>query len=133
MTDELRQELDAVLKDPASVWAFSREHATALLACLAGAAAALEARAGAAGPIRPEDAQPAVDRGLSAEEAAALLGGEISAAWLRRYGRKLPFARQISRQQIIFSERGIQRFLAAGLSAVRPFSPRAPADSGRRA
>ena len=55
------------------------------------------------------------DRLLTIEEAAERL--KTSKDWLYRAWRKLPFAVKLSRKQLRFSERGLQKFLEEMQSA----------------
>ena len=65
---------------------------------------------GAAGP-----SARAVDEGadeyLTADEAASLL--KVSPKWLYRRSGSLPFAHRLSRKRLLFSRRGLERYLAA--------------------
>jgi len=75
--------------------------------------AGLQAALGAQLLNHREPATPAPDRVLSLEETARVL--HQTPEWVRRQavGRRLPFARRISRKKLLFSEAGLQRWLAA--------------------
>ncbi len=49
------------------------------------------------------------DRLLTVDDAATSLG--VSADWLYRNARKLPFSRKLGRKILRFSSRGIQKYL----------------------
>jgi predicted DNA-binding transcriptional regulator AlpA len=108
-----RLRLDECLADPGLAQRLPRETAVALLANLSVVQAALVARIlaepaptlGAA----PGSAEP--DRLLTPEEAANRLGQ--TRRWLFRHAKTLPFARRLSRKALRFSERGLERWLAA--------------------
>lgn len=128
MSDYLVHDFGQVIADPTIAWRLSPNRAAALLAAVAGAQAVLAVR------MQPDGASREVtppDRGLNAEQAAAVLGGHVTAAYLRRYFKRYSFARLIGRD-VIFSEQGIQRFLAAGLTSVGPSSPRPISGRQRR-
>ena len=50
------------------------------------------------------------ERLLDAEEAAKMLS--VSADWLYRHARKLPFSRKLGLKMLRFSSQGIQKYLA---------------------
>ena len=58
----------------------------------------------------PAATKPQDDRWLTAAEAAALL--RVTPRWLYRHQKKLPFARQLSRKCLRFSEAGLRRWQA---------------------
>lgn len=57
----------------------------------------------------PQTAAPDVDRLLDAEEAASMMGVEVSAL----YKKKWPFRVEVSRGRTRYSLQGIQRFIRA--------------------
>jgi predicted DNA-binding transcriptional regulator AlpA len=59
----------------------------------------------------PNAGRSELDRLLTAEEAAAMLG--VTVRWLYRHAAKLPFTRRISRKNLRFSERGLRNWIAA--------------------
>jgi predicted DNA-binding transcriptional regulator AlpA len=61
--------------------------------------------------VRP--AEPARERLLTAQEAMALVGGNVSLKWIYRHTRGLRFRRDISRKCVRFEESGLRRWLAA--------------------
>ena len=56
----------------------------------------------------PAETKPQDGRWLTAVEAAALL--RVNPRWLYRHHKKLPFARQLSRKCLRFSEAGLRRW-----------------------
>jgi len=89
----------------AAIAAASQAERPALVVALAARLAALGA--GMLQTPAPEDGSP--DRNLSVTEAAARLG--MSRGWLYRHGGELPFVVRLGRR-LLFSERGIEAFLA---------------------
>ena len=61
-------------------------------------------------PAVPVAVQERDDRLLTVHEAAVILGTSVD--WLYRNSKKLPFTRRVSRKQLRFSERGIQKYIA---------------------
>ena len=102
--------LDQIADDPNSLAGLPAETLRALLLRSAAAQSALAARFALENPTadgRPEATNS--DRLLTAEEAEALSG--ISARWLRRNHKKLPFSRKLSHKTLRFSEAGLRRWL----------------------
>lgn len=102
--------LDQLAADPGLARDLPPEVARDLLVRLAGLQPVLLAQAVSASA--KQDGQPAVeaDRLLSPEEAARLLGVEVS--WLYRHRRRLPFARKLSHKTLRFSEAGLRKWQA---------------------
>jgi predicted DNA-binding transcriptional regulator AlpA len=65
----------------------------------------------AAATVRPAEQAP--ERLLTAQEAMALVGGNVSLKWIYRHTRGLRFRRDISRKCVRFEESGLRRWLAA--------------------
>ncbi len=63
---------------------------------------------GPANGAHPAESKPQDGRWLTAVEAAALL--RVTPRWLYRHQKKLPFARQLSRKCLRFSEAGLRRW-----------------------
>ena len=61
-----------------------------------------------AAPMPPERPEAALDRLLTAEEAAERLG--VSKRWVYTHADSLPFTRRLSGGTLRFSERGLQRW-----------------------
>jgi hypothetical protein len=55
-----------------------------------------------------EEASPAADRWLTAEQAAPLLG--VTVRWMYDHAKNLPFAKRLSRKCLRFSESGLVRY-----------------------
>jgi predicted DNA-binding transcriptional regulator AlpA len=105
--------LDECVVDPSLARRLPRETALALLANLSVVQAALVARI-LAEPAPTLGAHPGSaesDRLLTPEETAQRLGQ--TRRWLYRHAETLPFARRLSRKALRFSERGLERWLAA--------------------
>ena len=80
-----------------------------LAALQSAVAARLCSRPSAPGPSH--GLETATDDYLTTAEAAAVL--KVSPKWLYRRSTRLPFARKLSRREIRFSRRGLERYMAA--------------------
>ena len=87
------------------------EEIPALLIRLAGVQTALAARLTIPTGAQDGNEAPVQDRFLTAEEAAALIG--TSPRWLYRHHKHLPFARQLSRKVLRFSEAELRKWMNA--------------------
>jgi predicted DNA-binding transcriptional regulator AlpA len=87
------------------------EEIPALLIRLAGVQTALAARLTIATGSRDGNEAPVQDRLLTAEQASALLA--TTPRWLYRHHKRLPFARQLSRKVLRFSEAGLRKWMNA--------------------
>ncbi len=104
--------LDELVGHPGRIGELSVPVARDLLAQVIGLQTALLAHALSAssgGNGRPE-APAEADRLLTPEEAARLLGVEVS--WLSRHRRRLPFARKLSHKTVRYSEAGLRKWQA---------------------
>ena len=102
--------LDELAQDPASAARLAPEvRRTVMLRCVAIIGAC------AAGDPDSDDDPPAAasteDQWLTPEEAGEIL--RKPRAWLIRHHRELPFANQVSRKNILFSRRGLFRWMAS--------------------
>ena len=98
-----------VLPDPALV---PEEHIAPMLVQLAALQSALAARL-IVDPSNGNQPQPATQEPeelLTAEQAAALLS--VSADWMYRHARGLPFTKRLSRKALRFSKAGLLRWRA---------------------
>jgi len=84
--------LDDLARDPTAVIHLAPSERAQFLALALAVVGALAALAVTTDGAHAHDAEQP-DRWLKYEEAAALLG--VSAGWLRRHGRKLPFRRSL--------------------------------------
>ena len=104
-----------VLADPARIATMSvdqlpgvQQEITTALVSLAAAAAAVSARLLAVGSA----AAPGNSEGLlDVREAAGRLG--MSADWLYRHAKRLPFTRRVGRRALKFDAEGLARWIAA--------------------
>ncbi len=123
MLRESRVSLDALLADPTAVREVSSDQAAALLGRLSSVQAILVERLACLRPAVAEVPAAPTAHALAAKppawseadlltvhEAAALL--RVSARWLYRHSRNLPFSRRLSRKVLRFSRSGITRWLA---------------------
>jgi hypothetical protein len=53
------------------------------------------------------------ERLLTPEEAAAIIGGDVSARWVLRHTKGLRFRRDLSRKVVRFEEAGLRRWASA--------------------
>ncbi len=103
--------LNAILQDPSRAAKVTREEAIALLPLLAALQVTLlTAACTPAAPTQRDPDRASDDRMLDAGEAAAMLG--VSARWLYRHAKQLPFTRSIAPKIVRFSRAGIVRWLA---------------------
>ena len=105
-------DLTQILQDPHRISEIPRDAIPVLLGEFEQLRVQLWARMLAAESPRGNgpDAQAQDDRLLTAGEAASLLAVDIK--WLYRHYKKLPFARQLSRKVLRFSETSLRRWLA---------------------
>src|SRR5262249_20134581 len=100
--------LDALLADPALALRLEPERAEALLLALAPAFAAITEALRLAATRRPPEPQEADDQGLTAEQAAAMLG--VTPRWLRDHGGRFRVP-ALSDRLVVYSKARIQRHL----------------------
>jgi helix-turn-helix protein len=98
--------LDALAANPALIAGLEPAEVCAVLTLLAGLQAAL----GASLLNHREPLTAGPDRMLSLEEASGIL--QQTPEWIRRRAGRLPFAKRISRKKLLFSENGLNRWLA---------------------
>lgn len=106
-------DLRELLADPSRVLALSDREASELATLIATRQLELAALQGAlAGRSRsPESvADPASDRLLTAEEVADRFRSTVR--WVYRQAGKWPFTRRLGRKKLLFSEAGLNRYLA---------------------
>lgn len=104
-------DLAALLADPKGVAEINPEAIPPLLCQLAALQSALAARLVSGRGNGQLQAQPERDRLLTPEEAGQRLG--VTAKWLYRHHKRLPFTRQLSRKVLRFSESGLRKWQAA--------------------
>ena len=99
--------LDALIADPEQAADLEPAQTCALLIQFAGLQNALAAHL--LNHQKPAAADP--EKMLSIDEAAGVL--QQTPEWIRRHARRLPFAKRVSRKRLLFSETGLNRWLAS--------------------
>jgi hypothetical protein len=97
--------LDALAANPAQVAALEPAEVCVVFTLLAGLQAALWASL----LNHRQPAAPEPDRMLNIEELSGIL--QETPEWIRRHAKKLPFAKRVSRNRLLFSETGLNRWL----------------------
>jgi hypothetical protein len=106
--------LDEVIKEPARASGLAPDALAALLAQCGRAQGILTAElimSATNGRERGGIGERDTDRMLTADEAGAML--RRSRRWLYRNATHLPFARRLSRKNLLFSEAGLRKWLSA--------------------